>query len=86
MEVAISRFRAELKHWLERVRDGEEVIVTDHGTPLARVIGVERRPLMERLIREGVITPAKRPRQPASAHPRVKARGTVSDLISEQRD
>jgi hypothetical protein len=38
---------------------------------------------IDRLIREGKVTPARKPRRPA---PRpIKTAGTVSDLVAEQR-
>ncbi len=36
MDVAISTIRAELSTWIERARAGEEVVVTDRGTPVGR--------------------------------------------------
>src|ERR1039458_8019004 len=38
MDVAISTLRAELSTWIERARSGEEVVVTDRGTPVARLL------------------------------------------------
>ncbi len=32
----MSVLRAELADWIERVRTGEEVVVTDRGTPVVR--------------------------------------------------
>jgi prevent-host-death family protein len=86
MDVAVSTLRAELADWIERVRAGEEVIVTDRGTPVVRLVPVDTAPLLEQLTRQGVLSrPPTAPRPNASGSSRVHARGSVSDLVSEQR-
>ncbi len=86
MDVAVSTLRAELADWIERVRAGEEVVVTDRGTPVVRLVAVDTAPLLEQLTRQGVVSRPRRADRPtASGAPRVRARGSVSDLVSEQR-
>jgi prevent-host-death family protein len=86
MEVAVSALRAELRAWLERVHAGEEIVVTDRGVPVARLMPVDAAPLIERLTREGVLgRPQRSGRPAASGRPRVRASGSVADLVSEQR-
>lgn len=85
MEVGIRELRDQLRRWLDVVENGEEVTVTERGRPIARLIGVSSPPALDRLIAEGVVTPAARPRRQDRAHHRVKARGEVSDLVAEQR-
>jgi prevent-host-death family protein len=85
VEVGVRQLRDELRHWLEVVRNGQEVVVTERGRPVARLIGVSSADPLDRLIREGVITPAQRPRRPDRAHQRVRGRGSVSELVSRQR-
>ena len=83
MEVGIRELRNNLSRYLGRVRDGEEVVVTERGRAIARVLPVSGERAIDRLIREGRITPAKNPRRP---HPKpLKTKGTVSDLIADQR-
>lgn len=43
--------RAELAGWIGRVREGEDVVVTDRGTPVARLVAVGSAPLIDRLTR-----------------------------------
>ena len=38
--VSISELKAKLSHYLDLVRAGEEVIVTDRGRPIARLAGL----------------------------------------------
>jgi prevent-host-death family protein len=86
MDVAVSTLRAELAHWIERVRRGEEVVVTDRGTPVARLIAVDTAPLLERLTREGVLSRPRRSGRPtATGASRARAGRPVSELVSEQR-
>lgn len=84
MEVGIRELRDHLSRYVEQVRGGEEIVVTDRGRPVARMVPAEAAPLLERLTDQGLIDlppagPRWRPRR------RVAARGTVSDLVAEQR-
>ena len=86
MDVAISALRAELSSWIERVRTGEEVVVTDRGTPVARLLPVDTAPLLDQLVQRGVLSkPRSADRPAARGGSRVRARGPVTDLVSEQR-
>lgn len=86
MDVAVSALRAELADWVKRARDGEEVVVTERGTPVARLVPVDSAPLLERLTKEGVLSrPHGTGRPRASGAPRAHARRSVSDLVDEQR-
>lgn len=87
MEVGVSALRAELRSWIERATDGEEVLVTERGIPIARLLGVDSAPLLQRLIEEGVVAgPGSNKRPKATGRRRVRAKGTVSEYVSRQRD
>lgn len=82
-EVGIRELRDHLSRYLDQVQGGEEVVVTDRGRAVARVVPMNGEREIDRLIREGLVTPAKMPKGPA---PRpIKTAGTVSDLVAEQR-
>lgn len=86
MEVAVTELRSRLSEWIGRARQGEEIIVTDRGLPVARLTSVDSTSLVERLVREGVLAPPEQPRRPrARGAARVMATGSVSDLVGEQR-
>jgi len=86
MDVSITAFRAELSGWLERVHGGEEVVITERGTPVARVVPVDTAPLLEQLTRDGVLGRPERADRPAAVGARrVRATGPVTALVSEQR-
>lgn len=84
MEVGVRELRDHLSRYLERVQAGEEVVVTDHGRAVARVVGIPGGRALDRLVAEGVVTPA---REKARSRPgrRVTASGPVSTLVAEQR-
>jgi prevent-host-death family protein len=86
MDVAISDLRANLRAWVEQARAGREVVVTERGVPVARLVAVDSAPVLEQLERDGVLTRPQHARRPvASGRRRVKARGSVSELVSEMR-
>jgi prevent-host-death family protein len=73
-----------LSAYLERVRGGEEIVITDRGRPIARLTGVE--PDIDRiqaLIDQGLLTPASAPRSLPSR--RVRAKGPISELVADER-
>lgn len=82
----MSALRAELADWIQRVRNGEEVVVTDRGTPVARLTAVDAAPVLEQLTREGVLSRPQRTGRPtASTAERAHAHQPVSELVAEQR-
>jgi prevent-host-death family protein len=86
MNVAISDLRAHLSEWLDRARQGEEVIVTDRGLPVARLLGLSSTATLERLAAEGVIGRSARADRPvASGRTRPRPRRPVAEIVSEQR-
>lgn len=86
MDVAISALRAGLSSWIERAQAGEEIIVTDRGTPVVRLLAVDTAPLLDQLIQRGVLSRPRLAERPAArGASRERASGPVADLVSEQR-
>lgn len=83
MEVGVKELRNNLSRYLDRVRAGDEVVVTDRGRAIARVIPVGAERVLDRLIAEGLVTPARQSKRRASKP--VQTKGTVSDLVADQR-
>ena len=83
MEVGIRELKNQLSRYLERVRDGDEVVVTDRGRAIARVVPFGDERVLDRLVAEGVVTPARREKRRATKP--ITTKGTVSDLVVEQR-
>jgi antitoxin (DNA-binding transcriptional repressor) of toxin-antitoxin stability system len=55
---------------VREARSGEEVVINDRGVPVARLVGVDAAPILQRLHHEGVID------LPWSAAPKVSGRQT----------
>lgn len=83
VEVGVRELRNNLSRFLERVQAGEEVVVTDRGRVVARVVPASGERALDRLIARGLVTPA-RARKGAAPRP-ITIAGTVSDLVGEQR-
>ncbi len=60
--------------------------MTDRGTPVARLLPVDTAPLLEQLVRSGVLSrPVRAERPAADRASRVRVRGSVAELVSDQR-
>jgi prevent-host-death family protein len=84
VEVGIRELRADLSKWVARVRDGDEVVVTDRGTPVARLVPAKGERTLDRLIREGRATPARR-RKSGDLPPLVEGIEPLSDIVLRDR-
>ena len=84
--MAITELRARLSVWLDLVRHGEEVVITDRGLPVARLLGLESTATLERLTDEGVIArPESAQRPKAAGRTRPRPGRPIADIVSEQR-
>lgn len=85
-DVSISELRASLRRWLRYVGKGGEVVITERGIPVARLSDIRSATLLERLTREGVISPPRASARPtAKNRTRVRATESVADHVSRQR-
>lgn len=83
--VGVRELKNHLSRYLERVRGGEEIVVTDRGKPVARLTSVDASTdRVADLVASGVVQApsTKSRRRPRS---RIVAEGTVSDLVADQR-
>lgn len=88
VKVGVRDLRENLSSYLARVKAGDEVIVTERGVTVARILAPEsEEQLHARLIREGTITPAKRTKQPIdiSKLPKLPAGPSLSDIVIAMR-
>lgn len=84
MEVGIRELRNHLSRYLDDVRRGEEITITDRGRAVARILPMSGERKIDRLIAEGFVSPPENP-GPRTVPKPIKINGTVSDLIIEQR-
>lgn len=72
----IKELRSSLTATLERVKSGEEILVTERGEPIARIVPIESlEQKLARKIRSGAIRPPLRPMD----------RATVEELFNQPR-
>ena len=76
--VGIAELRDSLSRHIAAVKKGDEIVVTDHGRPVARIVPAGSSKL-DALIAQGRVVPAP---DDTPYHPRPRRLGaTVSDLI-----
>ncbi len=86
MDVGVSELRSNMREWVERARAGDDVVVTERGIPVVRLVAVGSASTIERLEAEGVLSrPEARVRPRASDRRRARATGPVSDLVMDLR-
>lgn len=89
---SVSEAKARLSALLDRVKSGEEVTITDRGTPVARIVPIAPADVdwgerLDRLERQGVIRRPTKPLDPdwLRSQPLVKARASVLEALLEER-
>jgi prevent-host-death family protein len=87
----IAELKASLAEYLARVKAGEEVLVTDRGRPVARIVPVvgPSPEGMEDLIRKGVVRPPRRPVPDAwwtEDLPEDRSGAVRREIVAERRD
>jgi len=86
INVGVRELRDHLSSYLERVKDGETITVTEHGRPIARLVRDE--PFSARLLElvaQGRATLPTRPFPRWEDIPRVPYDGSIQDLMDEVR-
>lgn len=85
IEVGIRDLKNNLSRYLDRVREGDEVIVTDRGRPIARLAALDQ--ATDRLAELVATGAVRKPKGDTRHRPvrRIKPKGLVSDLVSDQR-
>jgi prevent-host-death family protein len=88
MEVGIRELRRNLSGYLAKVSEGDEVIVTDRGTAVAKILSISGDRAgdraFDRAVADGLVTPASHRERSRPAR-RVKSSANVSDLVGDQR-
>jgi prevent-host-death family protein len=86
-DVGVREFRDHLSKWLDEVKGGRDITITERGRPIARVIPIGWTDHIARLVAEGVVTPAPNPRpDPSTWNPVKLGDGiSLSDIVIEER-
>ncbi|MGN6258201.1 MAG: type II toxin-antitoxin system prevent-host-death family antitoxin [Solirubrobacterales bacterium] len=82
-EVGVRELHDRLSEYLEKVEEGEEVVVTRRGKPIARLSKIDAPRPLEEFERRGIVRWPKRPK--GVPRPLPGAKGSVSDLVRERR-
>ena len=87
--VGVREIRQNLSVYLDRVKRGEALEITERGQPVA-VLGPlpERASVIQRLVAEGRVTPAAASRDTLGPIPRIKLRGgkSISEFLDYQKE
>ena len=88
MEVGIRELKSRLSHYLDAVRKGEIVVITDRGKPIARIeplASYELPPEFQRRTRAGLLVDKGPPRPLPSPTEMLPGQKTTLDYVREQR-
>jgi prevent-host-death family protein len=86
-QVGVRELRDQLSRYLDRVRDGEEIEVTERGRPVAMLVPLpDSRARLAELVAAGVVTPAAREwTRPPRRLPVPTGEPLASTSLDEQR-
>lgn len=78
VELSRTELRSGLSDAIDAAKNGDDVIITERGVPVARLTGVESADLLVRLERDGLISPPAESR----AVPRLPQAEAAKDALS----
>jgi prevent-host-death family protein len=86
--VGVRELRQNLSVYLDRVKAGETLEVTERGQPVARLTPNpwRQRSVLERMIADGRATPAKGDHRLVPPAPRIPGARPLSEILREMRD
>ena len=83
-EVGVRELRDHLSAWIDEVKAGAEVVVTERGRPVARIVAATGEPWLDALVAAGIVTLPEREFDLSSLK-RVRAKGDLVEFVLEQR-
>jgi prevent-host-death family protein len=83
--VGIRELRDHLSRYLEQVKAGSTVTVTDHGRVIATIVPMRYSKHMLELAAQGKVRLPTRPPLRAADIPKIEVEGGLSDLLHEAR-
>lgn len=89
--VGIRDAKIHLSRYLKLVQKGEEVVITDHGRPVGKIVPIGGRDLslterIERLVERGVMEPLSGERLARIPPPIPVPGGAAQTILQEDRD
>ena len=88
LSVGIREFKARLSYYMEKVKEGTTLVITEHGTPVGRVVPVQPslEERMQELVAAGIVSWNGRKLEPGEPVARTRGPKTVADLLLENRE
>jgi prevent-host-death family protein len=86
-QVGVRKLKDRLSGYLKRVQGGEEIVVTERGRSVARIVPVNTSSLkrdLESMLREGSVRWSGGKPRGASRRPVIRGR-TLADMVTEGR-
>jgi prevent-host-death family protein len=91
-QIGVRELRQNASVYLERVKDGESIEITQRGVPIAVLSPAPGLSALDRLIAEGKATPARgdlaawlRENPPGEPDPGAPTSGEILDMLREER-
>jgi prevent-host-death family protein len=81
-QVGIRELKNDLSRWVARARGGQEIVVTERGTPVARLGPVADEDPLEALIAAGLVERARRRAPALRPQPRIRLRGAGPSMAA----
>jgi prevent-host-death family protein len=85
LTAGVRELRDHLSRYLDEVKAGRSVTVTDHGTVIATIVPMRFSERTMQLYREGKVELPTLPKRPASEFQRVHVEGGIQDILREVR-
>jgi len=82
--VGVAELRQRLAYYLELAAAGEEIVVTDRGRPIARLVAATTASKLGELVAAGLAHRPTRSKRMWTG-PRLTVAGGLGDLVAEQR-
>ena len=82
--MGIRELRDNLSRFLDEVQAGQELVVTDRGKPIARVVATSGEAWIDELVAAGIVTLPERELD-LSSFGRVRSKGDVMEFVFDQR-
>ena len=83
MNVGIRELKAHLSEYVGKAAEGENIVVTDRGKPVAQLVGLGGTSMLDRGIAEGWITPPSRTHLTSAV--RYTAPRSTTEVLDEDR-
>jgi prevent-host-death family protein len=85
MNVGVRELKNSLSRYLKRVKDGETIVVTERGRPVARILPADVPDRIVRLMAEGRVSWSGRPFGPPEHVIRPRPGRPFSEYVAEDR-